>query len=364
MEACRDHCRRALQLAEAIHSRESLAAVEMVRYLERICAGDFDVALQCYERALPVLREKGLSAANLLGMNIRGALHLWRGENREADEVLDWCLEKAREIGDLPRIVQNRFMRAMSLGRQGRLGKALEMTLEARRLAEMTGERVQLARFPNTLGWLHRELQDLEGALELDLEGVRFTREIGDTESEINSRINAGQVFLLLGDADSAFEHLERARLLLAPFQWFHWLFETRLEAEWASYWIARGDTRQAESHARAALEITRRSLVRKYVAWSRRLLGDIAAMEERAADARREYDAALGVLAQYPAPGVEWVVRQSLAAWARKTGDMALAGEEAAHAGAIIRELANSVPDGNLREKLLGSRAARELKA
>lgn len=295
-------------------------------------------------------------------MTIRGALHHWRGENQEAKLVLDWCLEKAQEIGDVPRLLQNHFLRGMSLGRQGRLGEAFNLIREAQRLAELSGERVQLARLPNTLGWLHRELQDLEQALELDLEGIRLSQEFGDTESEINSRINAGQVLLLLGEPDRAFEQLERAGILLGPFPWFKWLFETRLEAEWASYWIARGDTGQAATHARVALEITSRSWVCKYAVWSHCILGEIAALEDRITDARREYDAALAILADRPCPGVEWIVRKSYASLARKTGECEQADVHAGHARAIVQQLADSVFDHNLSDKLLLSPAVREL--
>ena len=289
MEGCHEQIRRASELAQGHPSTESTAAVEMVRYLDRVCAGDFEAALQAWDRALPILREKGLSPANLLGLTLRGGLYNWRSEYDESDWVLDWALEKAREVGDLPRILQNHFVRGMSLGRRGRFGEALEILHEAQRLAELTGERVQFARLPNTIGWLHRELQDLEGALELDLEGIRLTQGLGDTESEINSRINAGQVYLLLGEPARAYEHLEQAETLLKPFQWFNWLFKARLEAELASYWIARGDTQRAAGHASAVIEITERSLVWKYMAWARRLLGDIALMEDRPADAGRE---------------------------------------------------------------------------
>jgi tetratricopeptide (TPR) repeat protein len=206
-------------------------------------------------------------------------------------------------------------------------------------------------------------LHDLEGALKLDLEGIRLTQEIGEKEAELNSQINAGQVYLLLGEPQSAFEHLEQAGALLQPFPWFNWVFQPRLDAEWASYWIAHGDTRQAAIHAQAALDITKRSLVRKYTACSHRLLGDIAALEDRVEDARREYQAALEILTQFPCPGVEWVVRKSYAGLARKIGESVAAGEHTSHAVAIVQGLADSVADRDLREKLLMSRAVRELR-
>src|SRR5690242_2880056 len=94
MAGAREQCRRAFELVQGLQANESRANVDMLRYLERVCAGDFDAALESYARAAPVLRERGLSAANLLSMTIRGALHHWRGENREARLVLDLCLEK------------------------------------------------------------------------------------------------------------------------------------------------------------------------------------------------------------------------------------------------------------------------------
>jgi hypothetical protein len=84
-------------------------------------------------------------------------------------------------------------------------------------------------------------------------------------EAEINSH-HAGQVIYCW--ANAARVRASEQGGLLGPFQWFKWVVQTRLEAEWASYWIARGDTRQAATHAQAALDITRRSLVRKYMVW------------------------------------------------------------------------------------------------
>src|SRR5439155_19905919 len=112
---------RAFELIRLQPADEALAAVEMVCYNERLCAGDFDAALQCYGRALPVLREKGLSPASLLGVNFRAMLHTWRLEHREAEQVLEWSHEKARDVGDRLRLLQNRFIRGIALGHEGRL---------------------------------------------------------------------------------------------------------------------------------------------------------------------------------------------------------------------------------------------------
>src|SRR5262249_47034004 len=148
---------------------------------------------------------------------------------------------------------------------------------------------------------------------------IPSTVELGDTESEINSRINAGQVYLLLGEPAHAYEQLDRAARLLESFQWFRWLFQVRLDCELASYWISCGYLRQARSHASGALKITETSLTRKHMAWARKLLGDIATLEERVDDARQEYDESLRIVEQYSCPPVEWRIRTARAEFARR---------------------------------------------
>jgi serine/threonine protein kinase len=43
----------------------AISSIDAVHSLERLSAGDFDAALGSYDRALGVLRNKGLSAVNL-----------------------------------------------------------------------------------------------------------------------------------------------------------------------------------------------------------------------------------------------------------------------------------------------------------
>jgi tetratricopeptide (TPR) repeat protein len=361
MEECRQECDRAYDLARQHNLTELFAAVDTIHSLERLSAGDFDSALHTYDRALAVLRDKGLSPASLAGMNFRGGLHIWRLEYREGEQILDWTMKEARDLGARGRILQNFFFRTISLGHQGRIGEALQTMQEARRVAELNGERFVLARIPNTFGWLHRELFDLERALEFDLEGIQLAQQIGDHEAEINSRINAGQIHLLMGEHERAFEQLQHANSLLDRFNWFTWLFRIRLEAEFASYWMARGNLPDAEAHLSNSIEIATRSLCRKHMAWGLKLKADIATLDDRVDDARRSYEAALGVLAHHPCPPVEWQIRKAYAGLSRRTGESGAADDQVRHARAVVNSLADSAPD-ELRHVLLTSRPVREL--
>src|SRR5262249_31310993 len=161
-----------------------------------------------------------------------------------------------------------------------RLSEALGVLREGMRLADLHGERFWLPRLPNTLGWLHRELQDLETAVRLDAESVRLGREFGITEAEANAHVNLGHDYQVLGEPARALEHFREAQRLYDKDVSFRWRYNLRLQAELASYWITRGDLKAAAAHAAAALQRAEATLSRKYIAWAHKLLGDVAALE------------------------------------------------------------------------------------
>ena len=363
MEDCRLEYNRAYDLVHQHNLTDLCATVDTVHAVERLAAGDFESALASYDRAVAVLRHAGLSAASLPGMTFRGGLHMWRLEYGEGEQILDWTMQTARNLGMRGRILTNLFFRTISLGHQGRIGEALQTMCEARGIAELNGERFVLARIPNTFGWLHRELFDLERSLQFDLDGAQLSQQVGDSEAEISSRINAGQIYLLMGEPGRAFEQLQQAELLLDRFNWFTWVFRIRLEAEFGSYWLSRGDLRKAEGHVSNSLDIATRALCRKHMAWGLKLKADIATLDDRIHDARDNYVAALGVLTHHPCPPIEWQIRKSYAEFCRRTQESGLGDDQIRHARALVNSLADSVADNSLRQLLLTSRPVRELK-
>lgn len=362
MEECRQEYEGAYQIAREHNLGDLLAAADAVRGAERLCAGDFDAAHQSYESAMAVLRGRSLNAGSIAALNFRGGLHAWRLEHGRAKEILDWTMQSARELGVRGRVLQNLFFQSILLGHQGRIGEALQHMQEARRVAELNGERFVLARLPNTVGWLHHEICDLECALEFDLEGVRLSQQVNDNEAEISSRINAGHVQLLMGELEPAFEHLRSAAAILDRFTWFTWLFRTRLETEFAAYWIARGDLRKANEHVAKSLALSTRSGLRKYRAWGLSLRAGIAALDDRISDARADYDAALSVLTDHPAPPTEWQIRKAYGEFLRRVGEPEAGDDQIRRALSLVNGIADSVSDERLRTVLLRSRAVREL--
>jgi hypothetical protein len=92
------------------------------------------------------------------------------------------------------------------------------------------------------------------------------------------------------------------------------WRYNLRLQAGWSSYWITQDDLKAAATHATAALQEGEATRSRKYIAWAHKLLGDIAAREERVDDGERHDATALGVRST---PVRVWV-EEDLTGWLR----------------------------------------------
>jgi tetratricopeptide (TPR) repeat protein len=358
----RQQANRALDIARGAGSSVGVASAEAVLACDRLCTGDLDAAEKYFQRAIPVLQGKGVQLGVVDAVANLGALHTWRLDYAEAERASSWALEKARELGDNFHIVSGLFFRGMALGNQGRLSEALGALEEAQRVAELNGERYWLPRIPNTLGWIYREMQDLETALRLDTENVGLAEEMGMVEGCANAHVNLGHDYLALGELSQAFEHLQQAEQLFNQDVWFRWRYAIRMQAEMTNYWILRGDLKMAAMHAAACLRAAETPRARKYQAWGHKLLGDVASLEERMEEANCEYQTALHMLARNPCPMIEWQIFKASAGAARHAKSDSTAEELLGRARAVIQSLADSIRDDSLRRKFLAARPFCEL--
>ena len=249
------------------------------------------------------------------------------------------------------------WMRGMALVNGGHVSEGLDSLRDGMRLAELNGEKYWHARYPNTFGWVYREVGDLENAQRLDIDGESFAREVGFPEWQANSLVNLASDYLPLGEHRRALECLQEGERLIRedPTKWLRWRFTIRLEAGWAYYWLDRGDLKQASQYADASLASAKKVRARKHMAWAHKLLADIAALEDRAEDARREYDLALAILRDYPCPMVEWRVAEAAATMAGRMHDAAAQERYSVGGGRQVREaLASSISDEAMRKGFL----------
>jgi tetratricopeptide (TPR) repeat protein len=357
-----EHGRRALKLANAVESSVGVPSAEIVLACERMGVGDIDAAVKYFDPAIPVLKKKGSPVEVIPPISFRGLIHNWSCEYEQAHQMINWALEQARESGNILQVLQCHFALSMALGNQGRVSDAMGIVKEGMNLAELNNERLFMTRFPNILGWIYRELQDFETALHLDTESVKLCQEFGEFHAEANARINLSHDCLVLGELESAYSHLQRAQQLVQQGVWMNWRFNIRLQAEMASYWLAREDLNRAASCAAALLKGAEKTTARKYIAWAHKLLGDIAVLEDRIEDGNNHYETALSTVHFHPCPALEWKILKASAELAGQLKDEPRSEALLGRSRTVIQTLADSVTDEELRRKFLSSKNIRNI--
>jgi tetratricopeptide (TPR) repeat protein len=358
---------KALELGKLSTNETAVASAQIVLAMERMCMGDFDAAEALSTPALPMLQTRSRPPIPLHvieGVGYGAALHGWRLEYQEALPPCEWALEKARERGSIFHIVCLLFIRGLGLGNFGRLSDAMADLREAMQLSEINHERYWLPRLPNTLAWLHGEMFDIEEALRLNLEGSVLAREMRFPEGDVNSQINLALNHLGLGEPDRARDHLSAAETLLADDEWFRWVYTIRFHAAFAEYWLLKGDPAKADRCAKASLELASTTRRRKHIAWARKLLGDVAVMEDRPREAVTSYHAGLSELQHHPCPSVQWKISAALAATHAKLHQSEETTRWRAETQRLLLELGASIREGRLQTRFRHSRVAREFGA
>ena len=364
LEQAEQHAARAMEMARLVGSDVAVASAEaLLAGIWGGALGNKPVEAELYlDRAVPVLQRSGPLPIALNACATRCWMHEWRLEHAELEELLEWTRPRVDEIGGSFYLFFYRYIGALDLGNQGRISQGLFALRELHRLTELNGDRFWLPRVPNALGWLHRELFDMETALKWDGDGARISREIGCDEAEANSHVNLGHDYLTVGELARAYEHLEEAAKIFDRDVWQRWRYNLRLEAERASYWIARGDLKQAAAHAAASLEQSKATLSRKHWAWGHKLLGDIALFEDRATDARYEYEQALSILERHSCPLIEWKILLAASDAACRLRETSSADSFRARARHVVRSLAESITEPSLRQRFQASKPIRDI--
>jgi len=362
LDQAEQHLYRAMEMARLAGYEVGVAMAEARLAATRMVQGNLVEADRYYDRAIPVLQRSGSPLVALTAVGSRLWMHEYRLEHEEFEGMVEWMRPRLEEIGGSFIHFAQRYIGALVAGNQGRLSQALSDLREVHRHAELNGDRFIIPRVPNALGWLHRELLDMETALKWDGDGVRIAREMGCDEAEANSHVNLGHDYLALGEPARAWEHLEEAARIFDRDVWNRWRYNIRLQAERASYWIGCGDLKQAAAHAAASLEQSKATLSRKHWAWAHKLLGDIALLEDRASEARSEYEQALSILERHSCPIIEWRILLAAADAARRLHDTSSADSLHARARHVVRSLAEFITEPALRERFLASNPIRDL--
>jgi DNA-binding winged helix-turn-helix (wHTH) protein/tetratricopeptide (TPR) repeat protein len=355
----RDRAVHAIEVATAAGS--SAAYPESVLGFQQIFVGDLAGARENHERALAVLKRTP-STPGVFAAVSYGFLNDLQSEYQQADAVLVDAIQQIRITGSWSDLLRASWFHGMVQANLGRIGEALQTLTKAMQLAELNGETYWYSRFPNTIGWIYGEMSDFESAVRLNTEGVRAGKEAGTLEAEANAHINLAAAYVGLGELARAKDHLSAGESILnqeSQKHWLRWRFRIRFELAEANYLIAAGDTAKARAAAESALHRATGVLARKHAATAQRMLGDIAAVEERFDDAASHYDAGLAVLRRHPCPIIEWRLLRAAGELASRGESHTLSDQFLLRSRDSAKALADSIHDAALRNTFLRAEPA-----
>jgi tetratricopeptide (TPR) repeat protein len=343
-----------LRLAERTHS-------EPARLQSIALMAQGDLALGRLEDAETKCREvvehgAAVDKRTLLGvLDVGARIMFFRSEYREAEELFRENLRFASEVGDAFEILKSHYFLTLTLANLGRISEALEVIGRAVEMARRNGERYWASRVPNCYGWIHRELQDFEGALSFDRDGAEQAGRLGVVEAEANSVINLTLDHFDAGANQQMNAAIQSAESILSRDSWFRWRFEMRLLA-------ARAEQTFSRRNAVDLIDVAARYGARKYIVTGRTLLARIEMAEGNLPAAESQLEAAIAILNHFPAPLAAWktysVLGRLHAGLGRDDAARAAFGE----AASIISYIAGNIGDERLRGIFLGSAAVRDV--
>ncbi|WP_437544870.1 protein kinase [Sorangium sp. So ce367] len=325
-----------------------------------IYTGDLVRASSFLDEVIATAEEMGDVRALVTPLIERSEIYCHQAEYARAEALATRGIALAEEIGDGFASLYGRFMLALATGNLGKVTAALAALDEIVKIGGRNGDTFWVARVPNCIGWIHREMQDFTHAAEQDNRGFAEGKVHGIGEAQANSLVNLALDSLHCPVGITPVEALDEARRLAETEPWMSWRYSIRIEAAAAEHWLGRGDLDRAEAHARRALAAASRCLARKYVATARWLLAEAAARRGDLAAARAELVVGVDVLRAYPVPLIVWKILAALGHVCAAAGDEDAAREAFAEAARTIEDIARNIGDERLRATFLNSSPAR----
>jgi serine/threonine protein kinase len=331
--------------------------------LKHLCYGELDEGKPLLDELIAAARRLNFKPGLAAGLIWRGCLYFFQTEYDRAIEVETEGRRLAAELRDSFLLLTSMFFLGLSKGNLGRMSEALATLDEAIRMARRNGDLFWHPRMPNCIGWIHRELQNFEGALKYDLEGLEIGHQHHVNEAEANSLINLGIDYSCSGNSAETVSAFHQVREIFERDAWFRWRYNIRLHAAMAEHALREGDTNKAREITARLLETATKYEVHKYIAVAHQLMAQIALAEGDKGRAESEFGVALDELQKYPVPVVSWKIYAEVARLRSAGGDPSGAREMFGRALEIVNSIAANVEDATLREGFLASEAVREVK-
>ncbi len=347
-----DAGQRSLEIARAMNAREQIAFTLNDLWRPYAAVGDLPAAQACLEEARPLWRELG--NLPMLSENLASSSSLRRlgGENQESLALSQEAFAIAEEIGNL-------WGQAYSLMNpygvyleRGEVGKAIATMEECIALSERAGFVAPQATTRADLGAVYGILGDTERGSEL----VRRALEVAEERQPVARPWVMGrmaELHLLAGELDLAEAAIVESHVdpLPEPLQSTNVVLLALVRGQIA---LAKGDRRGAIQIADDLEGLLHRLGIRQFVADTLLLKGRSLTADGRMDEAERVLTAARSEAENVESRRVLWEILRELGELSAARGDAAGAAELLAEAGRIVGQIAETIPEEELRAGFL----------
>lgn len=276
-------CQLALQLADDLgdDALRALAHTTLAHTYEVV--GELSAAAPHFFIAEKLARAGGYRDVLLLGVLDQAAMNVFWGRYPDAIRLAEEALALATSLREAESIPSAYWRLALALGSAGHYSRAMQAVQAGLDSANQSGERRNLARLLNTMGWLHFEVGDVDTARHYDREALDASHHrssVGGVEAEFYSLLNLASDALAVDQIDEAETYLTDVKPMLD--RWLYGRFRylnryqlTRAEIllrrhEWSEsrYWIR-------EARALATAKDAKKNLARCCFLEARALHGE-----------------------------------------------------------------------------------------
>jgi len=288
---------------------------------------------------------------------ISGSSALWKGQFAEALQAFDHWKFSVTASRQVVLSLWMGWLEALACGGTGKYQRALSLLQETLNSAKRVGEALIGTRVLNTIGWIHGEIGDVEGALDWNTRGAEAARQVRTPDPEITSNAllngvdnllqmsrlaEAEQTLLEVGQIIDSVKHRDPYLL---------WRYSMHFYCTSAELHFIKKDFVAALGAADECLRIAHNSKSQKYIVKACRMRGRIFATNGRIAEAHHELTIALHEARQLGSPLERLRTLNTLDELSEVLGIHAEAIKEyRREATEAIQEIAGELTDPSLR--------------
>jgi tetratricopeptide (TPR) repeat protein len=362
VEEMEARCGEALAAADRAGNVAAQLESMVLMAMSRICYGQLDDARPMLDDVIATASSTGNHRALANGLAWRGILHFFQSEYETAETIYQRAIGLASDLRDGFLLLFCYFGMGLVRGNLGRISHAVETLQTGIEIARRNRDGFWYPRLPNCIGWIHREIQDFDGALKYDRQGADLGHSHKVLEAEANSLINIGIDHLQSGDHESRLGTFRQVEDIFARDAWFRWRYNIRLQAALCEHYLVKADTGQAREYAHKLLHEARHYHVHKYIAQAHALLARIAMAEDDLGSAQQDVNIALDELRQFPVPVIAWKIHALAGRLQSQLGNSEAARASYQDAAGVVNQIAANVREDALREIFMKSAAVREV--